>query len=169
MVKGPLPAPVLACVESMLVSAGPRIGRGVDRGFLSLGALGPDVVSLRHRIKDARLVSVRPQSGFSVKRVASTVTAGLPPAVVERVLRANFGRFRFCYERDQHPAPKGSVTLKFGIGAGGNVTSMAATTADVASTTGICIGNAVRGIGFPAPEGGRSVSVSYTMGFERVK
>lgn len=169
LVQGPLPAPVLACVESTLVSAGPRIGRGVERGFLSLGALGPDVVSLRRGIKDAKLVSVRPQPGLSVKRVASTVTAGLPAQAVERVLRQNFGRFRFCYERDRHPAPKGSVTLKFGIGPGGAVTSMAATTADVAGTTGICIGNAVRELGFPAPEGGRSVSVSYTVGFERAK
>jgi hypothetical protein len=171
-VEGPLPGPVLACIESHLAGAGPRIGRGAEAGRLSLGVISPETMNLRRRIKESKLVAASslPRSGLiGVKRISSTASAGLPREVVERVLRAQFARFGRCYERDQHPAPRGQVTLKFDIGPGGRVTTMAASAGDVAGTTALCIGDAVRGLSFPSPEGGRTVKVTQTLGFERGK
>jgi hypothetical protein len=160
---------VVAGVAAALASAGPRIGRGAETGFLSLGTLGPDTVALRRSIKAAKVAPRRELLPSKVRRVSSTVSAGLPRAVVDRVMRANFSRFRSCYERERHPAKKGTVKLDFAIGPAGSAVSMAASAADVSGATGICLGNAVRSLAFPRPEGGQTVKVSVVLGFERAK
>lgn len=170
VVRGALPNGVLGCVESMLTAAGPRIGRDSERGFLSLGSTPPAVIALRRRIKDRDLVSVRPAlGGTQIRKVRSSASPGLPVPVVDRIMRQQFGRFRACYEASTHPAPKGEVTLKFDIGPGGDVLTMAASTADVAGAAGLCMGNAARTLSFPSPEGGHRVKVSFTLGFARDK
>ena len=45
--------------------------------------------------------------------------------------------------------------------------TMAATAADVAASTALCVGDAVRSLKFPAPDGGQRVKVNYTLGFEQ--
>jgi hypothetical protein len=65
-----------------------------------------------------------------------------------------------------HPAKKGSVTLRFSIAPSGQVTTMAASTADVATATGVCLGNAVRSIVFPPTPNGQTVNVVTTIAFE---
>lgn len=170
--EGPLPGPVLACIESHLAAGGPRIGRGAEAGRLSLGVISPETMEFRRRLKDEKLVlasSLPVPGAVGVKRVSSTASAGLPREVVDRVLRAQFPRFRACYERDAHPAARGQVTLRFDVGPGGRVTSMAASAADVAASTALCIGNAVQGVSFPSPDGGRTVKVTHTLGFDRAK
>ena len=163
---------MLACIESVLASAGPRIGRGIDRGTLSLGAITPEAMSFRRRIKESKFEvvgAVAAPERVAVKHVASTVSGGLEAAIIRRRMSQTVPRFRHCYGRDQHPAKRGKVTLRFEVGPGGDVTTMAATAADVAGSTALCIGNAVRSVKFPAPEGGQRVKVSYTLGFEQPK
>lgn len=169
LVEGPMPKGVLGCVEAVLVGGGPRIGRGVERGVLSLGPLTPETIALRRSIKDAKLGVGVPRNSLRLKRISTTVSAGLPREVVDRILRQHFARFRQCYANAQHPANKGQVTLSFDIGRSGTVTSMAASTADVAASTGICMGNATRALSFPRPEGQGAVKVRVTIGFENPK
>ena len=169
-VEGPLPGPVLACVESVLASVGPRIGRGIDRGHLSLGAITPETMAFRRGINQSKLEVVdagATAGAVVVRRVTSTSSGGLVPQLVQRVMRRSFPRFRHCYARDQHPAKKGKVTLRFEVGPVGDVTTMAATAADVAASTALCVGDAVRSLKFPAPDGGQRVKVNYTLGFEQ--
>ena len=41
---------------------------------------------------------------------AAEVTGALPPEVIQRIVRQNFGRFRMCYEQGltQEPEPPGA-------------------------------------------------------------
>ena len=62
-----------------------------------------------------------------VRMGAVTVSGRLPPEVIQRVVRQNFGRFRLCYENGlrQNPALEGRVTVRFVIGRDGRVSDVA--------------------------------------------
>ena len=169
-VRGPFPASVLACLERELAQS-VRIGESrVDEGWLSLGSITPEVRALRQSIAQSKLVSgVAGTAGTRVTSTATTTSAGLSKEIVQRVLRRRFAQFRGCYEQSPQALPKGKVTVRFTIQPDGSVGATAATTADVAFATGVCVGNAVRSERFPNPDGGQSVKVSYTLGFERGK
>ena len=92
------------------------------------------------------------------------VTGKLPPEVVQRIVRQNFGRFRLCYEIGLriNASLSGRVTTKFEIDGTGAVTSAA----DGGSTLpdkGVidCIVRGFRNLSFPEPEGRSKVSVVY--------
>jgi len=62
-------------------------------------------------------------------RVAGPVTVSgrLPPEVVQRIVRQNYGRFRMCYENGLHGNPNltGRVAVRFVIGREGSVSNAA--------------------------------------------
>lgn len=96
---------------------------------------------------------------------ATAVTGSLPPEVVQRVVRQSFGRYRQCYEQGLARDGKleGRIAVQFVIGKDGAVASADAaketTLADAAVVA--CVVGAVRGLSFPAPDGGGVVTVTY--------
>jgi hypothetical protein len=105
-----------------------------------------------------------------IRQGQTTVTGKLPPEVIQRIVRQNFGRFRLCYENGLRTDPKltGTVGTKFVIDAQGAVS----TASRDASTTTMTDGNVVscvnRGFGnlsFPQPESG-IVVVIFPLVFE---
>lgn len=91
------------------------------------------------------------------------VTGRLPPESVLRILRANWGRIRLCYENGlrRNPTLAGRVVVRFIIGRDGSVNN----SADGGSTLPdpevvSCIVRAFYGLSFPQPEGG-IVHVTY--------
>lgn len=97
----------------------------------------------------------------------TSVSGRLPPEAVQRVVRANFGRFRACYEDGlrRNPTLAGGVTTRFVIGRDGAVSSAdsgGATMSDPAVVS--CVTRAFYGLSFPQPEGG-VVTVSYPILF----
>lgn len=90
----------------------------------------------------------------------STVTVvpeRLPPEVVQRIMRQNFGRYRLCYEKglSNNPNLQGHVQVSFQIGAGGdvsNVSTAGSSLPDAAVTQ--CVKQALFGLSFPQPENG---------------
>src|SRR5512134_4145600 len=83
-------------------------GTGTGQGFGSgHGRLGGS-----HRTKP-------PQ----VRMGATSVSGRLPPEVIQRIVRQNFGRFRLCYENGlrSNPDLKGRVAVRFLIGGDGLV------------------------------------------------
>jgi len=98
-----------------------------------------------------------------IRQGATTVNGRLPPEVVQRIVRQNFGRFRLCYEQGLLKDPKlaGTVATKFVIGTDGSVSSSArdaSTTMPDASVVS-CITRAFSSLSFPQPEGGIVVVV----------
>ncbi|MFO0551158.1 MAG: AgmX/PglI C-terminal domain-containing protein [Polyangiaceae bacterium] len=103
----------------------------------------------------------------SVRMGKTTVSAGLPPEVVQRIVRQNFGRFRLCYEnklRDD-PSLAGTVHVKFKIALDGSTSSVVVTSDALPSDLRSCVGKSFYGLSFPQPEGKTPVSVDYPISF----
>lgn len=99
-------------------------------------------------------------------RVGSTSTSGkIPPEIIQRVIRQNFGKFRMCYENGlrNNPNLNGRVSVKFVISRDGSVMQAMNSGSDLpdAQVTS-CITNAFRTLSFPAPESG-IVTVGYSI------
>jgi hypothetical protein len=97
------------------------------------------------------------------------VTGRLPPEVIQRIVRQNFGRFRLCYENGlrKNAKLKGKVVTRFVIDAQGSVSSaMREATTDLADATVVdCVTRAFKNLSFPQPEGGGNVIVVYPVIF----
>lgn len=95
------------------------------------------------------------------------VNGRLPPETIQRVVRQNMGRFRYCYERalEGNPSLQGRVVTHFVIGRDGAV---AFATGESEETSlpdpGVvsCIARAFGALSFPQPEGG-TVTVVYPL------
>lgn len=101
-----------------------------------------------------------------VRTGATNVSGRLPPDVIQRIVRRNFGRFRLCYENALRTDPDvaGRISVRFVIGSDGSVSSVSHTgeIADEAFTS--CITRQFHALSFPAPEAG-IVTVSYPLVF----
>lgn len=97
---------------------------------------------------------------------AAGTNGRLPPEAIQRVVRANEGRFRMCYENAlvRNPSLGGRVVVKFLIGRDGNVA--AAREGEDSSFSDAdaraCIVRAFAGLTFPEPTGG-TVNVVYPL------
>lgn len=97
----------------------------------------------------------------------AAINGRLPPEVIQRIVRQNMGRFRYCYERalQGNPSLQGRVVTRFLIARDGSV---AFSTEDTAETDmadpGVvsCIVRAFGALSFPQPEGG-TVTVIYPL------
>jgi hypothetical protein len=91
------------------------------------------------------------------------VNGHIPPEVIQRIVRQNYGRFRQCYEMGLRTNPNltGRVTARFVIGRDGAVTNAMNGGGDLPdSTVTSCVVSAFYGLSFPAPDGG-IVTVTY--------
>jgi tetratricopeptide (TPR) repeat protein len=141
-------------------------GRGEGIGLGDLGGVGHGAGtgtgqgfgSGRGRLGGAHQVAAP-----RMREGATSVNGRLPPEVIQRIVRQNFGRFRLCYENGlrNNPNLQGRVAVKFVI----DHTGAVSTSADGGSSLpdqGV-VGCIVRGFGnlsFPEPEGG-AVTVVY--------
>ena len=99
---------------------------------------------------------------------ATFSNAALPPEVVRRIVRQNFGRFRLCYENGlrSDPTLAGSVRIRFVVesdGAVGTVSDAGSLMSDAGVVA--CVQRAFGSLAFPVPAGGVSVAVTYSLSF----
>lgn len=98
----------------------------------------------------------------------TSVSGRLPPEVIQRIVRQNFGRFRMCYEKGlaQNPNLTGRVAVRFVINGDGAVSNAANGNSDLPdSSTVSCVVSSFYSLSFPAPENG-VVTVVYPIFFE---
>jgi hypothetical protein len=98
---------------------------------------------------------------------AATSNGRLPPEVIQRIVRQNFGRFRLCYEEGLRLSPSlaGRVTVKFVIGRDGSVPAAMPAGSDLADDRVVsCVVRRFADLSFPKPEGG-IVTVVYPIVF----
>ncbi len=141
--------------------SGPGAGLGEPgRGGFGPGQWGPGgpgLTSGGHKAK-----------GPGKMRMATPEVGGhMPPEVIQRVVRQNFGRMRMCYEQGlgRNPNLEGRVEVRFLIGSDGRVgsaSSGASSMPDSAVTS--CVVSVFYAISFPAPESG-TVRVTYPISF----
>jgi hypothetical protein len=128
--------------------SGTGTGQGMGNGH---GRLGGD-----HKAKP-------PQ----VRMGATTVSGRLPPEVIQRIVRQNFGRFRLCYENGlrNNPNLTGRVSVRFVIGRDGAVANVGNGGSDLPDSSVVsCVVRSFSGLSFPQPEGG-IVTVVYPISF----
>lgn len=131
-------------------------GTGDGQGFGPGRGGSHGVVPGAHRISVPRMTSSPPN-----------VSGRLPPEVVQRIVRQNFGRFRACYETGlrANPSLTGRVAVRFVIGRDGGVSNVANGGSDMSdATTVACVVRAFYGLSFPQPENG-IVAVTYPIMF----
>ncbi|MBN1605011.1 MAG: AgmX/PglI C-terminal domain-containing protein, partial [Polyangiaceae bacterium] len=114
-----------------------------------------------------RLGAAHHQAAPTVRMGAVQVTGRLPPEVIQRIVRQNYGRFRMCYEQGlgRNPRLQGRVSVRFQIAADGSVTQPANSGSDMPDAGVVtCVLDAYSALSFPAPEGG-AVTVVYPILF----
>lgn len=102
-----------------------------------------------------------------IKMVGTTVNGRLPPEVIQRIVRQNFGRFRLCYEDalKGEPELEGKIEVHFTIATDGSVKNAresGSTIKDAKMKT--CVTRAFDNLSFPSPESG-IVTVDYPISF----
>ncbi len=128
-------------------------GRGEGIGLGQIGTLGhgSGVGSGQGRLAGSHR-SNPPQ----VRMGAVSVSGKLPPEVIQRIVRQNFGRFRLCYENGlrSDPSLAGQVSVTYTIKEDGSVAGIT-TSGDMTDQAVVsCVGRSFGGLSFPQPEGG---------------
>ncbi|NOU32027.1 MAG: AgmX/PglI C-terminal domain-containing protein [Polyangiaceae bacterium] len=106
-------------------------------------------------------------SKISMRVPVTTGNGHIPPEVIQRIVRANYGRFRACYESGlrTNPSLTGRVSVRFVIGREGAVSTSqdgGSDLPDQAVTS--CVVRSFGNLSFPQPEGG-IVTVNYPIVF----
>jgi hypothetical protein len=145
-------------------------GRGEGIGLGNIGTLGHGAgtgTGQGFGNGHGRLGGAHQTRSPSLRQGATQVNGRLPPEVIQRIVRQNFGRFRLCYENGlrNNPNLQGRVAVKFVIDRSGAVSTASDGGSDLPDQ-GV-VGCVVRGFGnlsFPQPEGG-IVTVVYPIIF----
>jgi hypothetical protein len=102
-----------------------------------------------------------------VRPMGTSVTGRIPPEVIQRIVRQNFGRFRLCYENGlrNNPNLQGRVSVRFVVGRDGAVSSVANGGSDLPDGGVVsCVVRSFYGLSFPQPDEG-IVTVTYPIMF----
>jgi len=134
------------------------LGQGAGRGSGQGIGWGRD--NLGHGNHQVRTPRMHP---------GQTVVSGrLPPEVIQRIVRQNYGRFRNCYEQglSRNPNLEGRVQVRFIIARDGSVSNVQNGGSDLPDSGVVgCVIGAYYGLSFPQPEGG-IVTVAYPIMFQ---
>jgi hypothetical protein len=167
---------VLACARGLLLEAAfvhPDDARPVVRGFFGFGSTASEIQTYRSRLtKQLRLTGYSGPSSHRtraprVRMGAIKVDGALPPEVIQRIVRQNYGRFRLCYEQGlaRKPNLEGRVNIAFVIDKSGEVKGPKNAGSDLPDAAVVrCMVSAFNGISFPQPERG-VVNVVYPIMF----
>jgi hypothetical protein len=124
---------------------------------LGFGGLGTSSLGTRPPKATPAAAAPRLQAG------SVTVTGRLPPEVIQRIVRQNYGRFRLCYENGLRSDPQlhGRVSVRFVIAPDGSVSSSQDAGSSLPAPGVVaCIVRGFTNLSFPQPEGG-TVQVVY--------
>jgi hypothetical protein len=145
-------------------------GRGEGIGLGSIGTLGHGAgtgTGQGFGSGHGRLGGSHRTRAPQVRMGATQVSGRLPPEVIQRIVRQNYGRFRMCYEEGlaRNPNLEGRVSVRFVIGRDGSVSNVANGGSDLPDNGVVqCVVRAYYGLSFPQPEGG-IVTVVYPIMF----
>ncbi len=135
-------------------------GRGEGIGLGNIGTLGHGAgvgTGQGFGAGHGRLGGSHQTKAPKVRMGATTVSGRLPPEVIQRIVRQNFGRFRMCYEQGlgRNPNLEGRVSARFVIGRDGAVSNVSNGGSDLPDSGVVsCVISAFYGLSFPQPEGG---------------
>ena len=135
--------------DSVGNSFGPG-GLGRSGGNIGLGNVG----TFGHRDGGSTTTTT---GAPTVRQGTTTVNGRLPPEVIQRIVRQNFGRYKLCYTSGlrSNPSLQGRVVTKFVIDRDGSVKSAQDNGSDLPDQTVVqCVVRGFGNLSFPQPEGG---------------
>ena len=167
-VEGAVPAAMRDCVrQRLLESFWPLPAKSADRTHVESGAYGVGKLdaSLAPHRKRVHARERLPRRGTKLGKL--TAGDGLPPEVIQRVVRANFGRFRACYQHGLATQPdlSGRVAVKFTIDPQGGVVDAHAEGTLPDKKVVSCIERAFAALTFPSPGHGKPINVTFPLEF----
>jgi hypothetical protein len=145
-------------------------GRGEGIGLGNIGTLGHGAgtgTGQGFGNGHGRLNGSHQTRAPSIRQGATQVNGRLPPEVIQRIVRQNFGRFRLCYENGMRTNPNlaGRVAVKFVIDRSGSVSTASDGGSDLPDQSVVsCVVRGFGNLSFPQPEGG-IVTVVYPIIF----
>lgn len=145
-------------------------GRGEGIGLGNIGTIGHGAgtgTGQGFGSGHGRLGGAHQTRAPSIRQGATQVNGRLPPEVIQRIVRQNFGRFRLCYENGLRTNPnlQGRVAVKFVIDRGGAVSTASDGGSDLPDQGVVsCVVRNFGNLSFPQPEGG-IVTVVYPIIF----
>jgi Vault protein inter-alpha-trypsin domain/von Willebrand factor type A domain len=143
-------------------------GRGEGIGLGSIGTVGHGAGTGQGFGSGAGRVSGgHATAAPQLRQGATSVNGRLPPEVIQRIVRQNFGRFRLCYENGlrRNGALEGRVAVRFIIGRDGSIASASDAGSTLPDSQVVaCVVRSFTGLSFPQPEGG-IVVVVYPLDF----
>jgi Ca-activated chloride channel family protein len=146
---------------------GDGIGDSFGAGGLGLSGMGNGGGGQGFGSGHGRLGGSHRSGAPQVRMGAVNVSGRLPPEVIQRIVRQNFGRYRLCYENGlrSNPDLRGRVSVRFVIDREGRVSNVANGGSDLPDASVVsCVVRGFSGLMFPQPEGG-VVSVTYPIVF----
>lgn len=146
----------------------PNRGEGIGLG--SIGTIGHGAGTGTGQIYGSgsgRLGGAHRAKPPTVRMGAVSVSGKLPPEVIQRIVRQNFGRFRLCYEQGLRTdaSLQGTVIVSFTIATDGSVSGVKESGDLPSAAVKACIAKAFGLMTFPSPESG-VVKVSYPIKLE---
>jgi hypothetical protein len=145
-------------------------GRGEGIGLGNIGTIGHGAgtgTGQGFGNGHGRLGGAHQTRSPSIRQGATQVNGRLPPEVIQRIVRQNFGRFRLCYENGLRTNPnlQGRVAVKFVIDRSGAVSTAQDGGSDLPDQGVVsCVVRGFGNLSFPQPEGG-IVTVVYPIIF----
>jgi hypothetical protein len=145
-------------------------GRGEGIGLGNIGTIGHGAGTGNGQgfgNGHGRLGGAHQTRSPSIRQGATQVNGRLPPEVIQRIVRQNFGRFRLCYENGLRTNPNlaGRVAVKFVIDRAGSVSTASDGGSDIPDNSVVsCVVRGFGNLSFPQPEGG-IVTVVYPIIF----
>ena len=145
-------------------------GKGSGIGLGGIGTIGHGAgtgTGQGYGAGAGRLGGSHQTKAVKVVQGDAQVSGSLPPDVIKRIVRQNFGRMRMCYENGlkSNPALAGNVVVKFVIDRSGAVSTATAGSSTLGDAAVVaCIVRTFSALSFPEPENG-IVTVSYPITF----
>ena len=144
---------------------GDGIGLGTVGGFGHGGGTG---TGMGYGGGSGRMGQGRKPKTVKMIEAGTDIQGRLPPDVIKRIVRANYPRFRACYESGlkRDPGLKGTVSVMFIIDTSGAVESASSAGGTLTDGSVVsCVVGVYRTLSFPEPEGGK-VRVTYPIDFQ---
>lgn len=141
-------------------------GRGEGIGLGSIGTIGHGAGTEQGQgfgSGHGRLGASHATSGPILRGGIVEGGGRLPPEVIQRIVRQNFGRYRLCYEQGlrTNPTLGGRVDVRFLIDRSGAVSATSTSSSSFPdASVASCIARSFRNLSFPQPDGG-TVTVTY--------
>jgi hypothetical protein len=162
-----------ASIDESFGVGGLGLKGGVDPGTIGLGSvgslgLGAGTGTGQGFGAGAGVIGTTGATPPKVVGGAVAISGRLPPEVIQRIVRANFGRIRLCYENGlrKDPGLRGKVEVKFVINREGMVNTASLVSSNLPDSSMVeCVVRAFTTLVFPKPDGG-IVSVVYPFMFE---